>query len=155
MIKHDSVLAALGRNVRRAREKNELTQEKLAEIAELDPTYISGIERGLRNPDIKNVAKITKALGITTSELYKGVVAWVRRKASKQLRRRKRSRWLATISGRLHHDGSEGNRHPARSTCLAYELAVRRKEQNSVPAMVVEKSSAVACSESRSVCRRA
>jgi transcriptional regulator with XRE-family HTH domain len=52
-----------------------MTQEKLAEIAELDPTYISGIERGLRNPGIKNVAKIAKALGITVSELCKGVAA--------------------------------------------------------------------------------
>jgi transcriptional regulator with XRE-family HTH domain len=65
----------LGKNVRSAREKSELTQEKLAEIAELDPTYLSGIERGLRNPGIKNVAKIAKALGITISELCMGVAA--------------------------------------------------------------------------------
>lgn len=75
MVKQDSILAALGKNVRSAREKKELTQEKLAEFAGLDPTYISGIERGLRNPGIKNVAKIAKALGITTSELCKGVEA--------------------------------------------------------------------------------
>jgi transcriptional regulator with XRE-family HTH domain len=73
MLTNESVLAALGQNVRRARENKLLTQEKLAEIASLDPTYISGIERGLRNPGIKNVAKIAKALGITTSDLCKGV----------------------------------------------------------------------------------
>lgn len=50
---HDSVLAALGHNVRQTREIKQLTQEKLAEFARLDPTYISGIERGLRNPGIK------------------------------------------------------------------------------------------------------
>lgn len=61
--------------MRQAREKKELTQEKLAEIAEIDPTYVSGIERGLRNPGIKNVARIAKALGISTSELCKGVDA--------------------------------------------------------------------------------
>ncbi len=75
MTKHDSVLASLGQNVRKKREKLELTQEKLAEFSGLDPTYISGIERGVRNPGIKNVAKIAKALGITTSELCKGVEA--------------------------------------------------------------------------------
>jgi transcriptional regulator with XRE-family HTH domain len=75
MPKNDSVLALLGRNVRRIRETKQLTQEKLAEFAALDPTYISGIERGLRNPGIKNVAKIAKALGITTSELCTGVDA--------------------------------------------------------------------------------
>ncbi len=73
MIKHDPVLFSLGKNVRSAREKKLLTQEKLAESAELDATYISGIERGLRNPGIKNVAKIAKALGLTTSQLCEGV----------------------------------------------------------------------------------
>ena len=75
MPKRDPVLAALGLNVRRRREARELTQEKLAEKAGLDPTYISDIERGLRNPGIKNVAKLAKALGLSTSELCKGVDA--------------------------------------------------------------------------------
>ena len=43
----DSVLTALGQNVRQTREIKQLTQEKLAEFAGLDPTYLSGIERGL------------------------------------------------------------------------------------------------------------
>lgn len=75
MPKRDIVLAALGQNVRRRREARELTQEKLAEKAGLDPTYISGIERGLRNPGIKNVAQLARALGFSTAELCKGVDA--------------------------------------------------------------------------------
>jgi transcriptional regulator with XRE-family HTH domain len=75
MPKHDPVLAALGHSVRQRREERALTQEKLAEKAGLDPTYISGIERGLRNPGIKNVAKLAKALGFTTSDLCQGVDA--------------------------------------------------------------------------------
>jgi transcriptional regulator with XRE-family HTH domain len=75
MPKRNGLLAALGLNVRRAREANQLTQEKLAERAGLDPTYISGIERGLRNPGIKNVARLARALGLTTAELCKGVDA--------------------------------------------------------------------------------
>jgi DNA-binding XRE family transcriptional regulator len=47
MAKKNSVLAAFGSNVRKAREKKELTQERLAEKADLDQTYISGIERGV------------------------------------------------------------------------------------------------------------
>ena len=62
-------------NVRQSREAKELTQEKLAEKAGLDPTYISGIERGLRNPGIKNVARLARALGLTTAELCRGVDA--------------------------------------------------------------------------------
>ena len=75
MPKRNGILSALGQNVRRRREARELTQEKLAEKAGLDPTYISGIERGLRNPGIKNVAKLAKALGFSTAELCKGVDA--------------------------------------------------------------------------------
>jgi transcriptional regulator with XRE-family HTH domain len=75
MPKRDPVLAALGASVRRHRTAGGLTQETLAEKAGLDPTYISGIERGLRNPGIKNVAKLAKALGLSTSELCKGVDA--------------------------------------------------------------------------------
>jgi transcriptional regulator with XRE-family HTH domain len=73
MPKRNGILAALGRNVRERREARELTQEKLAKKAGLDPTYISGIERGLRNPGIKNVARLAKALGLATAELLKGV----------------------------------------------------------------------------------
>ena len=75
MPKRNGILAALGQNVRRAREAKEFTQEKLAEKAGLDPTYISGIERGLRNPGIKNVARLARALGLSTSDLCKGVDA--------------------------------------------------------------------------------
>jgi len=75
MPKRNGILAALGQNVRQRREARALTQEKLAERSGLDPTYISDIERGLRNPGIKNVAKLAKALGLTTSELCKGVDA--------------------------------------------------------------------------------
>jgi transcriptional regulator with XRE-family HTH domain len=75
MRKRDSTLLSLGLNVRRKREALDLTQEALAEKANLDQTYISGIERGVRNPGIKNVARIAKALGVTTAELCKGVGA--------------------------------------------------------------------------------
>lgn len=75
MPKRNGILAALGLNVRRQREARQLTQEKLAEKSGLDPTYISGIERGLRNPGIKNVARLAKTLGLTTAELCRGVDA--------------------------------------------------------------------------------
>jgi transcriptional regulator with XRE-family HTH domain len=75
MATHDPVLSALGRNVRRRRETIDISQDKLAEKAGLDQTYISGIECGHRNPGIKNVAKLAKALGIKTSELCMGVDA--------------------------------------------------------------------------------
>ena len=75
MPKRHPVLLALGRNVRKRRESLDYSQELLAEKAELDQTYISGIERGIRNPGIKNVAKLAKALGLTTSLLVEDVDA--------------------------------------------------------------------------------
>ena len=45
-------LTRFGLNVRRRREAAGLSQEALAEKADLDRTYISGIERGTRNPTI-------------------------------------------------------------------------------------------------------
>jgi len=73
MAKKNSVLAAFGSNVRKAREKKELTQEGLAEKADLDQTYISGIERGVRNPSVLSIVRLAKALGSTTSELSRGI----------------------------------------------------------------------------------
>lgn len=73
MATQDAVLAALGRNIRKRRETKNFSQEKLAEKAGLDQTYLSGIECGKRNPGIKNVAKLAKALDLTISELCKGV----------------------------------------------------------------------------------
>ena len=74
MCRHPS-LAALGRNLRASRQKRSLTQEKLAELAELDPTYISGIERGIRNPSLLSLLRIAKALGAPVANLCKGVDA--------------------------------------------------------------------------------
>jgi transcriptional regulator with XRE-family HTH domain len=75
MAKPDPILTAFGESVRNRRKAKSLSQERLAERASLDPTYISGIERGVRNPGIRNVVRIAKALGITTAELCTGVGA--------------------------------------------------------------------------------
>lgn len=66
-------LSEFGLNVRKIREVQNLTQEALAERADLDPTYISGIERGIRNPSLLSIVRVAKALGIKASELTAGV----------------------------------------------------------------------------------
>jgi transcriptional regulator with XRE-family HTH domain len=58
-----------GENLKKIRESKSISQEKLAEFAEMDRTYISGIERGRRNLSLKNIFKLAEALGITPSEL--------------------------------------------------------------------------------------
>jgi len=60
-----------GIKVRELREKKDISQERLAELAGLDRTYISGIERGKRNVAIVNVDKISKALKVKIEDLFK------------------------------------------------------------------------------------
>jgi transcriptional regulator with XRE-family HTH domain len=61
--------AIVGRNVRRIRVERGLTQERLAFAAELDLTYIGGIERGRRNPSLLAMARIADALSVPIPEL--------------------------------------------------------------------------------------
>ena len=68
-------LLAFGRNVARMRANRGLSQDKLAEKADLDRTFVSGIERGVRNPGIKTVLRIARALEVNIGELFKGVDA--------------------------------------------------------------------------------
>jgi transcriptional regulator with XRE-family HTH domain len=66
----NSILKQFGERVRSYRLKKKLSQEKLAEIANLHRTYIGQIESGQRNIALKNIAKIAKALGIKIKDLF-------------------------------------------------------------------------------------
>jgi transcriptional regulator with XRE-family HTH domain len=59
----------LGRNVRRIRQQRKLTQEQLAFEAEIDLTYVGGIERGRRNPSLMVMARIADALRVPIVKL--------------------------------------------------------------------------------------
>ena len=61
----------VGRNVRRLRERLSLSQEELAFETELHRTYISGVERGVRNPTVLVIDRLAKALGVTPHLLLK------------------------------------------------------------------------------------
>lgn len=50
-----------------------MSQELLAEAAGIHRTYLGGIETGRRNPSLKNLWRISKALGIPLSRLFEGV----------------------------------------------------------------------------------
>jgi transcriptional regulator with XRE-family HTH domain len=59
----------LGKNVRRLRQKRKMTQEQLAHEAEIDLTYVGGIERGRRNPSLLVLARIAAALSVKITDL--------------------------------------------------------------------------------------
>ena len=61
----------VGLNVRRLREARGLSQEQLAFEAELHRTYISGVERGVRNPTVTVLAKIAQALKVSPDQLLR------------------------------------------------------------------------------------
>jgi len=73
MRKRDPILSSFGQSLAKHRRVKGLSQEALAEKADLDRTYLSDIERGVRNPGIRNVVLIAKALGVPASDLLKGV----------------------------------------------------------------------------------
>lgn len=58
-----------GLAVRTLREQQGLSQEALAELAELHRTYIGSVERGQRNLSLNNIHVIASALGVAASDL--------------------------------------------------------------------------------------
>ena len=66
----DKVLVKFGNSVRQQRKLRDLNQEQLAHLAELDRTYIGGVERGERNISLINISRIAQALGVHPRELF-------------------------------------------------------------------------------------
>lgn len=61
----------VGRNVRRLRLQKGLTQEELSAASGFSQQYISGLERGLRNPTVVSVYELAQAIGVNYLELMK------------------------------------------------------------------------------------
>lgn len=70
---NDARCVALGQAVKRLRERQGMTQEKLAERADIHTSYIGQIERGHRYPSLKALFKIADALGTRLSDLFDGI----------------------------------------------------------------------------------
>jgi transcriptional regulator with XRE-family HTH domain len=63
------ILNNLGMTIRRLRRQQGLSQEALADLAQIDRSYMSSIERGRRNLSLLNVARIAAALRVQLGEL--------------------------------------------------------------------------------------
>lgn len=63
----------LGNRIRELRHNIGLSQEKFALKIGMDRTYFASVEAGKRNIAIVNIEKIANGLGVTLSELFKGV----------------------------------------------------------------------------------
>lgn len=60
-------------NVQRLRREKSLSQEELASRASIHQTYLSGVERGVRNPSIKVLDRIAAALSTDLDELTRRI----------------------------------------------------------------------------------
>jgi len=67
------ISVAFGNKIRDLRKSRGLSQEAFAGIAELDRSYIGGVERGNRNISLINIQKIATALNLEIFELFKDI----------------------------------------------------------------------------------
>ncbi|MEE3410819.1 MAG: helix-turn-helix transcriptional regulator [Treponema sp.] len=65
-----NILNSLGSKLRSYRLQKNFSQEKFAELTELDRTYISGLERGKRNPSYLIIKRLCEILEITPNNLF-------------------------------------------------------------------------------------
>lgn len=61
---------AVGKRVKELRNKIGISQEELADTAQLDRTYITSVECGKRNISIVNIEKLANALNVTLAEFF-------------------------------------------------------------------------------------
>jgi len=72
-MENDDLLSAFGLKIQEVRRDKKLSQESLAELADLDRTYISSMERGKRNVSLLNIIKVANALSVSPETLVKGL----------------------------------------------------------------------------------
>ncbi|NES75579.1 MULTISPECIES: helix-turn-helix domain-containing protein [Okeania] len=69
------ILTALGSLIKQRRMKLGISQEELGFRSNLDRTYISGLERGVRNPSLTALVSLAAGMGISVSELLDNLEA--------------------------------------------------------------------------------
>lgn len=67
------ILITFGNRIRKLRLEKNWSQEKLAEKTGFHRTYIGMVERGERNPSLKNINVFAEAFGITIDDLLKNI----------------------------------------------------------------------------------
>lgn len=68
-----AVLGAIGAAVKKRREELHMSQEQLASASSVHRTYISDVERGVRNVSVLTLSKISDALDVPLALLFIGL----------------------------------------------------------------------------------
>lgn len=69
----NTMVKTVGKRLKNYRNFRGLTQEALAEMADVHPTYLGQVERGEKNVTIESLEKIVASLGISFSQLFEGL----------------------------------------------------------------------------------
>ena len=69
----ESVKQQFGNRIQKIRKEIGVSQEKFALKIDMDRPYLASVENGHRNISVRNIQKIANGLGITLSELFKGI----------------------------------------------------------------------------------
>jgi transcriptional regulator with XRE-family HTH domain len=70
---HDAALKLLGHRIREKRKALGWTQEEFADKAQLDRSYVGGIERGVRNISFATLCQVCAALGCDMASVTQGL----------------------------------------------------------------------------------
>ena len=71
----ETIAEMFGKRVRTRRKSLGLSQEQLAELCDLHPTYIGQLERGEKNASLETIMSVCRGLDITPSELFRNISA--------------------------------------------------------------------------------
>ncbi len=71
---NEQTIQKLGLKIRVERQKKKISQEKLAELADLNRNFIGMIERGETNVTVKNLENIANALELDIKELFNFII---------------------------------------------------------------------------------
>lgn len=70
-VAREQITRRFGQAIRRRRASAGLSQEALANAAKVHPTYVSLLERGLRDPRLTSIQKMAAALGVSAATLVR------------------------------------------------------------------------------------
>ena len=69
----DATLKLFAKNLAQLRKAKKITQEQLAEAADISAIYIAHLEQGRKSPTLHVLASLTHALNVSVKDLFKGI----------------------------------------------------------------------------------
>jgi len=81
----EDIKVIFGQRVRHYRKNKGLSQEKLAELCDLHPTYIGQLERGEKNASLETIMRVCEGLSVSPEVLFENIVPEKGRSAAQEI----------------------------------------------------------------------